>query len=56
VLSFTDPHGLSLELVAHHEADRRSGWKDGPIPAEHAIRGVYGLPWRRRSATKQNSC
>src|SRR6266702_1222687 len=36
-------HGLALELVAHHEADQRSGWKDSPIPAERAIRGVYGI-------------
>ncbi len=55
VLSFTDPHGLSLELVTPHEVDRRSGWKDGPIPAEHAIRGVYGitLAERQREQTEQ---
>jgi glyoxalase family protein len=55
MLSFADPHGLSLELVAPHEADRRSGWKDGPIPAENAIRGVYGitLAERQREQTEQ---
>jgi catechol 2,3-dioxygenase-like lactoylglutathione lyase family enzyme len=48
VLSFTDPHGLSLELVAPHEVDRRSGWKDGPIPEENAIRGVFGITLAER--------
>jgi glyoxalase family protein len=43
VLSFTDPHGLSLELVAHRVAGGRGGWQDGPVPAERAIRGVFGV-------------
>src|SRR5260370_4498964 len=55
VVAFTDPHGLSLALVAHHAADRRSGWKDGPIPAEHAIRCVHGitLAETQRTQTEQ---
>jgi glyoxalase family protein len=43
VLSFSDPHGLSLELVAHREAEGRGGWQDGPVPAQQAIRGIYGI-------------
>ncbi|GIV96975.1 MAG: diguanylate cyclase [Herpetosiphonaceae bacterium] len=42
VLSFFDPDGLQLELVANKD-DRRSGWAEGPVPAEHAIRGFYGV-------------
>ena len=41
VLSIFTPDGLTLELVAHREADQYSGWKDGPVPAESAIRGFH---------------
>jgi glyoxalase family protein len=43
VISFLDPHGLSLELVAHEEAVPHSGWQQGPIPEEYAIRGFFGI-------------
>ncbi len=43
VISFLDPHGLSLELVAHQEVDSRSGWKKGPVPEAYAIRGFYSV-------------
>ena len=43
VLAFADPDGLALELVADPTLDTRTGWKDGPIPAEHAIRGFHGV-------------
>jgi glyoxalase family protein len=43
VLSIFTPDGLTLELVAHQEASKFSGWKDGPIPAEHAIRGLHSV-------------
>ncbi|HZD35846.1 MAG TPA: VOC family protein, partial [Nitrososphaeraceae archaeon] len=45
VITFHDPDGLELELVAHASAlDREINiWKDGPIPAEDAIRGVYSV-------------
>ncbi len=42
VLSFTDPDGLSLELVAHH-GEKRGGWKEGPVPQDHAIRGFFAV-------------
>ncbi len=42
VLSFTDPDGLSLELVADHR-EKRGGWKEGPVPHEYAIRGFYSV-------------
>jgi glyoxalase family protein len=41
VLSFMSPDGLVHELVAHPEAPRYGGWKNGPIPLEHAIRGFH---------------
>jgi len=43
VLSIFTPDGLTLELVAHQEAGKFSGWKGGPIPAEHAIRGLHSV-------------
>jgi glyoxalase family protein len=43
VISFSDPDGLQMELVAHSSADAREGWSDGPVPAEFAIRGFYNI-------------
>jgi glyoxalase family protein len=42
VLSFFDPHGLSLELVTGQEELRR-GWEKGPIPPASAIRGFSSV-------------
>ena len=41
ILSLQDPDGLALELVAHPQAQQRPAWKEGPVPAEHAIRGIH---------------
>jgi glyoxalase family protein len=43
VISFDDPDGLSLELVAHSEKEERAGWQNGPVPDEYAIRGMFGV-------------
>ena len=45
VITFQDPDGLSLELVAHESANDREAnvWKGGPIPAKHSIRGFYSI-------------
>ncbi len=45
VISFHDPDGLELELVAHNSAvnGTKNVWKKGPIPIEHAIRGFYSV-------------
>jgi glyoxalase family protein len=42
VLAFSDPDGLLLELVAAPRAAGAEPWYDGPLPAEHAIRGLHG--------------
>jgi glyoxalase family protein len=48
VLSFADPDGLLLEIVAHPRS-QKSGWADGPVPSEHAIRGLHGTTiWEDR--------
>ena len=42
VLAFSDPDGLLLELVATPRVERVAAWADGPVPAEHAVRGLHG--------------
>lgn len=41
VLTFFDPDGMALELVACSEP--RSPRKNGPVPYDYAIRGFYGV-------------
>jgi glyoxalase family protein len=50
VITFNDPDGLELELVAHKSAKERDTkvWKEGPIPVEHAIRGFYSVTLSER--------
>jgi catechol 2,3-dioxygenase-like lactoylglutathione lyase family enzyme len=43
VLAFADPDGLLLELVATPRVAGLPGWTDGPVPAEHAVRGMLGV-------------
>lgn len=43
VLAFADPDGLLLELIATPRASAVGGWRDGPVPAEHAVRGVHAV-------------
>ena len=42
VLAFADPDGLLLELVATPRVADVAPWADGPVPAEHAVRGIHG--------------
>jgi glyoxalase family protein len=41
-ISFTDVHGLGLELVFNKE-DQRPGFTYGQIPIEHAVKGFHGV-------------
>ncbi len=43
LLAFSDPEGLQLELVAREHARDWRPWKDGPVPAEYAVRGFHGV-------------
>lgn len=43
VIAFTDPDGLPLEIVGDEAAGLIPGWDGGPLPAEHAIRGVHSV-------------
>jgi glyoxalase family protein len=43
VLRFVDLDGMRLALVAVKDAEALPGWSDGNVPAEHAVRGFYGV-------------
>ena len=45
VVAFSDPHGLSLELVAAPGIEHRPwvAWEEGPVPPRFAIRGIHGI-------------
>lgn len=43
VVAFRDPDGLALDLVTDGAVHDRSGWGAGPVPADHAIRGVSSV-------------
>ena len=43
VIGLQDPDGLHLELVGDPGLDDISGWEGGPVPEEHAIRGLHGI-------------
>ncbi|MDA3630536.1 ring-cleaving dioxygenase [Saccharopolyspora sp. WRP15-2] len=42
-LSFRDPDGLSIALVAHQQPDPRAPWDTPLVPGEHAIRGLHSV-------------
>jgi len=43
VLAFSDPDGMSLSLVGVPGAEAEAAWQGGDVPAEHALRGFYGV-------------
>ncbi|HEX9017212.1 MAG TPA: ring-cleaving dioxygenase [Chloroflexota bacterium] len=43
VISFLDPDGLKLELVAHADPHTVEPWQDSPVPARYATRGFRGV-------------
>ncbi|HEX7973005.1 MAG TPA: ring-cleaving dioxygenase [Anaerolineales bacterium] len=43
VISFADPDGLQLELVAGETEAAVSPWEGGPVPAQAALRGFHGV-------------
>ncbi|SMD13806.1 ring-cleaving dioxygenase [Kibdelosporangium aridum] len=42
-LTFRDPDGLAIALVAHVQGDPREPWDHGFVPPEHAIRGLHSV-------------
>jgi glyoxalase family protein len=52
VLPFRDPDGMALALVGIAGAEDETGWSNGEVPAEHAIRGFHGVTLLLDDATK----
>ncbi|QKV72464.1 ring-cleaving dioxygenase [Amycolatopsis sp. Hca4] len=42
-ITFRDPDGLELALVAHPQGDPRDPWDTELVPAAHAIRGLHSV-------------
>lgn len=51
VLSFYDPAGLLLEIVAQPGVEDCPAWQGGPVPAEYALRGLAGVTLTLQTAT-----
>lgn len=43
VLTFADPDGLKLELVAGPAKSRGRAWANAPVPVEHALGGFHSV-------------
>lgn len=43
VLSFSDPDGLSLELVTSANTDQNKVWEQGPVEPANAVRGFFSV-------------
>ena len=56
VISFKDPDGLMLELVAHERAEARPAWTRAPgISGDNAIHGFHGVTlWVDEGAPSEN--
>ena len=52
VLPFSDADGTSLALVGVAGAENEPGWSNGDIPAEHAIRGFFGVTLQLADAAR----
>ncbi|HRH93975.1 MAG TPA: ring-cleaving dioxygenase [Candidatus Peribacteria bacterium] len=42
-LLLQDPDGMTVELVADPAERPLNAWEEGPVPPEHAIRGLHGV-------------
>jgi len=54
VLSFLDKDGQGLELVESKD-DARNGWKNGPVPIEHAVRGFHSITLNEENLERTES-
>lgn len=43
VLSFDDPDGVRIELVASDAGSSVAYWEEGPLPRDHALRGFHSV-------------
>jgi glyoxalase family protein len=52
VLTFPDPDGMQIEIVAHAGAGEAKAARFASVPPEHAIRGFFGVTLFERQAEK----
>jgi glyoxalase family protein len=52
LLSLSDSEGMKIELVETASAANAPAWAEGPIPAEHAVRGFSGITLRPHNGTR----
>ena len=52
VLTFADPDGMKIEIVGHADAAPSNAPRYASVPAEHAIRGFFGVTLYERDAEK----
>ena len=52
VLTLADPDGMQLEIVAHTTASSTHAPRFSDVPAEHAIRGFFGVTMLELDATE----
>jgi glyoxalase family protein len=52
VLTFSDPDGMKIELVGHAELAILKAPRFADVPAEHAIRGFFGVTMLERDASQ----
>ncbi len=51
LIPLRDPDGMRIEIVASSDAVDIPGWDDGPVHAEHAVRGVHAdTVWTEHAA------
>lgn len=50
VLTFSDPDGMKIELVEHAESAELKAPRFSDVPAEHAVRGFFGVTMLQRDA------
>jgi glyoxalase family protein len=52
VLTLRDPDGIEVELVGEAKDGGWAQWKEGPVPAEHAVRGFHSVAMTVAEATE----
>jgi glyoxalase family protein len=52
VLTFPDPDGMKIEIVAHADAGEANAPRFASIPPEHAIRGFFGVTLLEKQANE----
>jgi glyoxalase family protein len=55
VLTFADPDGMKIEIVAHADAGAANAPRFSSVPPEHAIRGFFGVTLFEHSADETSA-